>query len=219
MKRVFQIILILAALFLTLLVFRSIMRPEKLRMVYTERHNEIRNRLITLRTAQTVYRNEYKKFASDVDSLCDFVNNGYITIEKNIGEIPDKMTEEEALKQGILQKEIIKIPASERIIELDPNAKAHLKDFNVIPFTEGKRFEIQKGSLSSSTYEIPVYRIDVSGEDIMSHLDESINPPNTRFFMRIFNYAMYGGIEDDTFEAEDMYMGSLEESSTAGSWE
>ncbi|MDL2308396.1 hypothetical protein LJC68_02850 [Bacteroidales bacterium OttesenSCG-928-B11] len=219
MKKVFQIFLIVAALFLTLLVFRSIMRPEKVKSIYKDRHDVIRDRLITLRTAQTVYRNEFKKFASSIDTLHDFVNNGFITIEKNVGELPEGMTEEQALKDGILKKEITKIPASKKIVELDPNTEPYLKNFNLIPFNKGKKFEIQTGELTSNTYKIPVYRIDVNGEDIMANLDESINPPNTGTFKRFFNFIMYSGLDSDDNTFNNMYMGSLTESSTTGSWE
>lgn len=219
MKKVFQVLLIVAALFLSLLVFRSIMRPEKLVMIYKERRDMNRDRLITLRTAQTVYRSEFKKFASDVDSLYHFVNHGTITVEKNIGEVPENMTEEQALAAGLLRKEIFKIPVSDKMTELDPNAKVHFKDFHLIPFNHGKKYTIQTASLSSSTYEIPVYRIDIPGSDVMANIDESINPPNTGLLKRIFNGMIYNGLGDIEWNSGDIYMGSLTESSTAGSWE
>ncbi|HOF46440.1 MAG TPA: hypothetical protein PLZ46_06630, partial [Bacteroidales bacterium] len=165
----FRTILVIVVLVFAVLVFRSIMRPERFRAVYELRSKEIQLRLSAIRSAQTVYKNEFKVFASDIDSLVDFVENGKVVIIKNIGEIPDKMTEKEAFEKGLLRKEEILIPAKDRILELDPTVK--LEDFQYIPFTDKqKKFEIQVRNLESQTYKIMVYRIDVPLDDILVNM-------------------------------------------------
>lgn len=219
MKTAFRVLLIIAAIFIGLLVFRSIMRPEKYKTVYETRKNEIRDRLVTLRAAQAVYKNEFKTYASDIDSLVDFVQNGHVTIVKNVGNIPENMTEEAAFKAGLIRRETTEVPAKEKILELDPNVVYHLDDFQYIPFNKGKKFTIQTGSIASRTYEIPVYRIDVPIEDILASMDESITPKNANFLKRFFNYIIYNNLDEENYVYPPIHMGSLTEANTSGSWE
>ena len=222
MKKIFQIVLVILAVFLAVLAFRSIMRPEKFRIVYELRKNEIRDRLITLRAAQTVYKNEKKTYASDIDKLVDFVNNGKISIVKNVGNIPEGMTEDEAFKTGLLKKEVVLIPAKNRILEADPTLASHLKDFQFIPFTKGKKFTIQCDSIKSATYTIPVYRIEVPLDDILANMSESISPENSGVLKRIFNRLIYNKLAEEKQYRRQygiIWMGSLNEANTSGSWE
>lgn len=222
MKTFFRILLIVLAIFLSVLAFRSIMRPEKYKSVYESRKTEIRNKLVALRAAQTVYKNEFKEYASDIDTLADFVYNGTVTIVKNVGNIPEGMTEAEAFKQGLLTKELMKIPAKERIIETDPTVAEFINGFEIIPHTKGKKFTIQTGSLSSSTYEIPVYRIDVPLDDVLANMDESIAPQDAGGLKRFYNYIIYNGLaEEEQYKSlyKPMWMGSLTDASVSGSWE
>lgn len=222
MKTVFRVVLVVAALFLSVLAFRSIMRPEKFKLVYETRKTEIRNRLTTLRAVQAVYKNEYKTYASDIDSLAEFVENGKINIVNNIGNIPEGMSEDEAFKRGLLKKVTIQVPAKERIKETDPTVADFLSTFQYIPHNNGKKFTIQTGSIASKTYEIPVYRVDVPLDDILANMDENITPRNSNIFTRFFNYILYNGLaEEEQYRLQygPMWLGSLTEASTSGSWE
>lgn len=222
MKKVFQILLIIAAVFLAVLAFRSIMRPEKYKMVYEIRKEEIRNRLTTVRAVQAVYKNENKTYCGDIDSLADFAKNGTVSIVKNIGNIPEGMSEDAAFKAGLLRKETEKVKASEKIIETDPASANFLKDFQYIPHGEGKTFTIEKGSIASRTYEIPVYRIDVPLDDVLINMEENITPKNSNIFTRFINYILYDGLaEEEQYKVlyQPMWLGSLTEASTSGSWE
>ena len=219
-RTLFRVLLVLLVVFFAVLAMRSIMRPERFKTVYTLRHDEIVNRLTSIRTIQTVYKNETKRFAGSVDELVDFVENGTIVIVKNTGEIPEDMTEEQAFKAGLLKKEEVQIPAKNKILELDPNVM--LKDFQYIPFTDKKKFSIDTASISSATYSIPVYRIEVPIDDILANMDRSIQPENANVFVKLWNKLFYTGLAEETpykSQYKDMWMGSLTEASTTGSWE
>ncbi|HHT51594.1 MAG: hypothetical protein PHR19_02050 [Bacteroidales bacterium] len=222
-QTLFRILLVILVLVFAVLAFRSIMRPEKFKMVYTERHNEIRNRLITIRAAQQVYKMEHKDFAKDIDELYDFVQNGTVTIVKISGSIPEGMSEAEAFQKGLITKTEIKYPASKRVLEMDANVReANLKNFHRIPGTDGKKFEIQTSTIKGATYEIGVYRIDVPLDDILANMERAISPEGANVFTRFYNYIMYTGLEDETQYRKlynPMFMGSLTEASTSGSWE
>ncbi len=222
-QTLFRILLVIIALVLSVLAFRSIMRPEKFKMVYNERHSEIKNRLITLRTAQQIYKLENKRFADNIDDLVEFVNNGSITIVKLSGSIPEGMSETEAFKKGFITKAESKYPASKKILETDPNVKpANLKNFQFIPDTDGKKFTIQTNTIKSSTYEIDVYKVEVPLDDVLANMQKSVSPEGSGAFRKTLNYIMYNNLENETQYKnlyKPMWVGSLTEASTTGSWE
>jgi hypothetical protein len=222
-KTLFQIFLVIVALFLALLAFRSIMRPEKFKMIYEVREKEIINRLTTLRAVEAVYKTEFKRYTADIDSLVDFANNGSISIVKNIGEIPDGMSEAEALKKGILTKQILKVPAKDKILQNDPKVKPEtFKYFQYIPETNKKKFEIQVGSIKNGKTETPTYKVEVKVEDILSNMKKSITPEKAGRLTKFWNYLIYGNLPEEQ-QYKNKYvtisMGSLENASTSGSWE
>ncbi|MBQ6071192.1 MAG: hypothetical protein IKQ75_08000 [Bacteroidales bacterium] len=218
-----SILLVIAVVFLAIFAARSIMRPEKFKNVYEARKAANVNNLLTIRSAQAIYKNVYKKYASTMDSLVDFVNNGTVEIEKNVGNFPDSMSEAEAFKLGLIHKEVVKVPALNKMLELDKNlTKESFKNFQYIPFSDKKQYEVQVGSIASKTYEVPVYRIDVPLEDVLVNMDKSITPENAGVLKRLWNKIFYNNLADEKQyrdQYEDMYMGSLTEASTAGSWE
>jgi hypothetical protein len=222
-KTLFNILLVIVAVVLAILATRSILRPEKYKMVYNQRSEEIRSRLITIRAIQQVYRNEFKKYAGDIDTLVNFANHGVVHIIKTSGEIPEDMSEEAAFKAGLIKKVVEPIPAKDKIVDSDPLVNYEsLKNFDLIPFCDGKKFEIQLGTLSSKTYEIPVYRIDVHIDDILANLDKTITPKEASFFSIFWNKLFYSGLADETqFKAKyrPIWLGSLRDASTSGSWE
>lgn len=216
-------LLVLLVVILAIFAARSIMRPEKFRQTYEDRKTLNVNNLKTIRCAQTIYKNVYKKYASDIDSLVDFVNNGQVEVEKTVGNFPDTMSQEQAFKLGLIKKQVVKIPAIDKMLELDPNlTRENFKNFQYIPFSDKEKYAIQTGSIASKTYEIPVYRIDVSKDQILVNMDRSITPENAGVFSKFWNKIFYNNLaEEDQYKSQygDIYMGSLTEASTAGSWE
>jgi hypothetical protein len=222
-KTLFNILLVIVALGLAFLATRSILRPEKYKAAYNQRAEEIRVRLVTIRAVQAVYRNEFKTYAGDMDTLVNFVNHGVVHIIKMSGDIPDDMSEEAAFKAGLIKKVVETIPARDKILESDPNVTyENLRNFEFIPHGDGRRFEIQLGTLSSKTYEIPVYRIDVPIEDILINLDRTITPKESSTLSRLINRMFYSGLAQETqYKAKyrPMWLGSLTDAGTAGNWE
>ena len=177
-RTLFSILLAIVVVVLAIFAARSIMRPEKFKTVYELRKEANVQNLLAIRSAQAVYKNVNKVYADDIDKLVDFVNNGKVQIEKNVGNIPDTMTEAEAFKLGLIHKEVVEVPALEKILDIDKKIPAeNFKNFQYIPFSnKEKKYKIQVDSLSSKTYTVPVYRIDVSLDDMSYNMDKSIAP-------------------------------------------
>lgn len=222
-RKLFSILLIIVVIVLAVFAARSIMRPEKFKQVYELRKSANITNLTAIRSAQTIYKNVHKKYASDIDSLVDFVNNGSVVIEKNVGHFPDSMSEAEAFKLGLIHKEVVKVPAIQKILELDNKLTAEqYKNFQYIPSSDKKKYSIETGSIASKTYEIPVYKIEIPLEDILVNMERSFSSESAGIFSKLWNKIFYGGLSEETqykTQYEGMYMGSLTEASTAGSWE
>ena len=222
-KVLFRCLMVVVVLVLAILVMRSIMRPEKFRTVYNERCELIKEKLITIRDIQAVYKNESKKYFADADSLADYALNGTVSIIKNVGDIPEGMNEKDALKAGLLRKETVEISTMEKVMETDATRKP--ENFNNLQYVlhnGGPKFNIQTGSIASKTYEIPVYMIVVPLDDILADMDKAITPDNASPFKKFINKIFYNGLSEETqyrSQYKDMVMGSLTEASTSGNWE
>lgn len=223
-RRLFSILLAIVVVVLAIFAARSIMRPEKFKTVYQNRKEANIQNLLSIRSAQAVYKNVHKVYAADIDELVDFVNNGKVQIEKNVGNVPDTMSEAQAFKLGLIRKEVVSVPAIEKILDIDHNlTKDNFKNFQYIPFSnKEKKYEIQVDSLSSKTYTIPVYMVEVPLDDILINMDKSVVPENAGFLARIWSKIFYNDLDSEKQYREQyapLTLGSLTEASTAGSWE
>jgi len=223
-RRLISVLLAIVVVVLAIFAARSIMRPEKFKTVYEFRKEANVQNLLAIRSAQAVYKSVHKVYADDIDKLVDFVNNGTVQIEKNVGDFPDTMSEAQAFKLGLIHKEFVEVPAIEKILAIDQKIpKENFKNFQYIPFSnKEKKYEIQTDSLSSKTYTIPVYRIEVSLDDLLCNMEKSITPENAGVLTRLWNKIFYNDLSSENqyrSQYESIYMGSLTEASTAGSWE
>lgn len=223
-QSLFRIVLVIIILFLSFMIYRSIMRPGKFRSVYEQREDRIVECLEIIRNAQNVYKQETGKVSGDIDELYDFVQNGTITVEqtKMLKEVPKNMSEEDAFAKGYLEKIIVKIPAKKRMMENDKNlVESSLKNFNYIAET-GNKFKIDTASVESAGVIIPVYRIYLTVDDILANMQQTITPENSSAILKFWNGLLYRGLEEETqyrVQYRDIWMGALDNASVSGSWE
>lgn len=223
-QSLFRIVLVIIILFLTFMIYRSIMRPGKFKSVYEQREDRIVECLEIIRNAQNVYKQETGKVSGDIDELYDFVQNGTITVEqtKMLKEVPKNMSEEDAFAQGYLEKSVVKIPAKRRMMENDKNlVESSLKNFNYIAET-GNKFKIDTASVESAGVIIPVYRIYLTVDDILANMQQTITPENSSAIAKFWNKLLYSGLEEETqyrVQYRDIWMGALDNASVSGSWE
>ena len=222
-KTFFNILFLIIVVVLGVLITRAILRPEKYKQIYISRSEEIKMRLIVIRAAQQVYRNEYKTYTGNIDTLADFVNNKMVRIIKTSGVIPENMTEDEAFNAGLIKKDVKLIPALDKILESNPNLKyENLSNFEYIPFCDGKKFDIQLETITGKTYEIPVYRIDVPLNDILANLNRSLFSKEANWIRKTFNLLFYSNLDKNPplkSQYGSLWLGSLTDAGTSGSWE
>jgi membrane protein implicated in regulation of membrane protease activity len=114
-----------------------------------------------IRTAQIGYRQASGAYTGNLDVLKEFVKTGTIPMVKAIGQIPDTLTEQQALELKLIVRDTILAPALDSLF-LSPRAQeGRVYPFDVNTFTNSpasdKPFLLKAGVINSSGRSIPVF--------------------------------------------------------------
>lgn len=195
---ILKAVLAVIVLVLGFLLYSSIMKPIRFQEELTRRNDQIVKRLKDIRTAQTFYKQFNGRYTSNFDSLVDFLRTGKIPVVKMVAD-PTDTTFTRTINDTIGY-----IAIADSLYSKRPNFK--LNELSVIPFSEGRKFEmktdrIDKGGVLVSVIEILVpyeyYLFDLDQQDVVNlkERQERIN--------------RFPGLK----------IGSLTEASTDGNWE
>ena len=130
MRKAIQILLVFLILVISYFTYESVMEPIRFKKEKKHRYSKVIQRLKDIRKAELAYKDVNHEFTGSFDTLINFVKFDSMPIVKAIGRIPDELldsiTEEEAVKKGIIIRDTIKIsildslfPDITRLIPLD----------------------------------------------------------------------------------------------------
>ncbi|MDR0603965.1 MAG: hypothetical protein LBG80_06660 [Bacteroidales bacterium] len=223
---ILPICLILVIIFLSLMIFRTIMRPEKFKNICKARKAEVVLKLENIRAMQNVYKSEKGSYANTFDQLRDFWNNGKKTIVVKEGTVPDTLTEAEALKLKIIRRDTLVVDARDEILKeiraVDSNQLFDIDKFDLIPYSQGERFQIAADTIVRANIPVYVYEVIAQRKQYLKGLDD--DPRVKNVFLGSFLYSglqekFLGPNFDYREEIKDIILGSLVEPSTNGNWE
>ncbi len=211
MKRIIQVFLLISIIVLGYLVVESIMRPIRFQRLVEERETAVETKLKDIREAEKAYKDVYKKYMGDFDTLKMFLENDSFTVTKAIGTIPEDWLDElgleeakaKAIKEGVIVRETSKVNVMDSLYGDD----FKLESLSFIPFTDSIEFEIDADQLlTSSNLLIQVVEVKADYDHFLEGLNEQliVNYKDTK--VTITGYA---GIK----------FGSLDEGSLSGNWE
>lgn len=203
-KTIYQIVLVLAAIVLAFLIYNSIMNPVRFNQEVDKREAVIIEKLKDIRTMQIAYKGVFGKYTGSFDTLVDFIQNGKMPIIKKIGNVPDSLTEEQALKLKIVSRDTVYVNAYEELFA--GKKEIDLKTIKIIPFTDNKEFSIKAAIISKGSVEVPVFEVSTNYEDYLNGLDN-----------RLILNKKTKAKESNKFDG--LKLGSLDEPSTDGNWE
>ena len=217
---ILQVCLILGIIFLALMIFRSISRPEKFNDIYTARKAEVVVKLRDIRTLQAFYKSEKGSYAKSFDQLRDFWNNGKMTVVVKEGHVPDTLTEAQALKIGIIRRDTMTVKAKDEMLKSLPNFD--IDRFDIVPYSKGERFSLEADTIVRANIPVYVYQVIAQKKQYLKNLDE--DPRVKSVFLGSF---LYSGLQEQFLGAnfdyrdnvKDVILGSLTEPSTDGNWE
>ncbi|MEQ9188463.1 MAG: hypothetical protein RLP15_12060 [Cryomorphaceae bacterium] len=141
--------------------YMSIKVPIEFQEEKERRYAHVIQRLKDIRTAELAYKAIYQKYIGNTDSLVNFIKNDSIPFIKAIGEVPDTMSLEQAIKEGIVSRDTNYTSVLDSLF--GGNAKErihafHADSFVVVPFTGGKRFKLESGFVERSGVKVPVFQ-------------------------------------------------------------
>ena len=177
-KLIVQIVLAVIIVFLGYKCVQSIMVPEKFKVIKEQRYEVIIQRLKDIRTAQEAYKEEYGKYTSSFDTLINFIKYDSIRVVRSIGSLTDDqleqgMTEAQAIKEGIIIRDTVKVAAAGNVFPKEYNAD----DLRYVPFTH-RTHQFKMGSTTiwtDSGIEVPVFEAYVTNMVIFEDLRDQYN--------------------------------------------
>ncbi|MBW6497481.1 MAG: hypothetical protein K0B09_03750 [Bacteroidales bacterium] len=194
MKTAIQIVLALVIVVLGYLIYDSIMEPVRFNQEAARREARIIERLKDIRTAQVAHRTRFGTFLGDLDSLVNFVKYDSIVILRAIGTVPDSLTEAEAVRLGIVQRDTIWMPAKDTLLV---RSRYPIDSLPYIPFSGGQRFTMAASMIERGLVQLPVFEAYATPEQYMSNLQYLV------YYTRL----------------DGLKVGSLFEASIDGNWE
>lgn len=198
MKKVVQIILLVAIVVLAYFLVRSIQEPIKFKEEKDFRKELSVQKLKDIRAAEIAFRSVHKRYTGSFDTLVNFIENGQLAIVKMIPD-PNDTT----FTKSILDT-IGFTPVKDTLFADRPDFDA--AKISVIPNSGGERYKLEAGFVEKSKIQIPVFQASALWTQILKGMDEQT----------IIN-------ENAKLEVNDLfpglYVGSMEESSTDGNWE
>ncbi|UTW61370.1 hypothetical protein KFE98_15300 [bacterium SCSIO 12741] len=160
-----MIVIILLAVMVfggSFMVYKSIKDPVDFKNERDRRYAYVIQNLKDLREAQLKYKIVNGKFANDMDSLVFFIKNESFPQIKSIGNVPDTLTRQQAIEQGILVLDTTEVPAHEAIFNskyMDGRKIPLVIDsLPYVPFTSTV-FEMESGFIERGKVKVPVFQI------------------------------------------------------------
>lgn len=184
-KLIIQILLAGIIIFLGYQCYQSIMIPQRFTDIKKQRYDRIAQRLKDVRTAQEAFKGIYGRYTGSFDTLINFIKYDSIKMVRSIGALTDDqiaqgMTEEQAIKEGTIIRDTIKVGALENVFTKD----YPVDDLRYVPFTQRKhQFKMGAGVvITESGLEVPVFEARISNmeifEDLRAEYEEQILEEN-----------------------------------------
>jgi len=217
---VIQAALIFGILLLSVLIYRSIVRPEKFNNIYEARKKEVIAKLENIRTLQSFYKAEKGSYAPDFDALKDFYNNGKVTVIVKEGSVPDTLTEAEAIRLKIVRRDTIHVDAKDEISRVLP--AMDINRINIVPYSKGESFDMEADTMRRGSILVHVYQVTAYRHQYLKDFDHDPRVTGAfmgRFFFSGLQRQYLGSNFNFRDNVKDLILGSLTEASTDGNWQ
>lgn len=210
MRKALQVILLIAIVVMGYLVIDSPNQKLKFDKVKKARDIAVINRLIDIRTAQITFKEKFGYHTASFDTLIDFVKNDSLPRVLKEGFLTDSMllagmTEEKAVKLGILIRDTTYVPVQ---VEIFKRKNFNSDSLRYVPYRDTMQFDMDAGVITTaSNVEIKVFEASVLYDVYLDGLNkqEIVN-----LNASAFKYEKFAGIKvGDLFEANNY----------AGNWE
>ncbi len=174
--KTFRLLLWPVIIILSWLVYRSPISLKEFQEVANFRKSAVIQDLKDIRTAQIAFKDKYRVYAGDFNTLINFVKSDSLAVIKAIGEVPDSLTEDQALKASIISRDTVFVPAYESIFNddylstRDDRFDFDLDKLSFVPFSE-ESFSIESGNIEKGKVVVQVFEVSTNYVIFLNGLD------------------------------------------------
>ncbi len=175
-RKTIQLLLWPVIIILAWLVYRSPISLKEFQEESNYRKSAVIQDLKDIRTAQIAFKDKYRVYANDFNSLLSFVKNDSLTVVKAMGETPDSLTEDQALKKGIISRDTIFVPVFQTIFNTDYLANRDnrfpfdLDMLSKVPFSN-ETYNIESGYIEKGKVIVQVFEVSTTFCTFLNGLD------------------------------------------------
>jgi len=201
-RKAVQLLLWPVIIILAWLVYRSPISLKEFQEETNLRKLAVIQDLKDIRTAQIAFKDKYRVYAGDFNSLLSFVKNDSLAVVKAIGETPDSLTEDQALLAGIISRDTVFVPVYQTIYNKDyldtrdSRFPFDLEKLSMVPFSD-ETFNIESGNIEKGKVVVQVFEVSTTFGTFLNGLD-----------------ATNKGIDLDNI----LRVGSMSDASINGNW-
>ena len=176
-QKTIRLILWPVIIILAWLVYRSPINLKEFQEESNSRKAAVVQNLKDIRSAQIAFKDKYRTYAGDFNTLLDFINNDSIALIKAIGETPDSLSEEQALEMGIIKRATIFVSAGESIFNTeylktrDQRFPFDLNTLSKVPYSEGESFNIESGDIEKGKVVVQVFEVSTTFGTFLKGID------------------------------------------------
>jgi len=165
MKIAIQAGLLVISLVLAYLIYDGIQTKIKFRKLAQSRNEVVQDKLMDIVKAQKEFKSEKGKYANNFEELLYFLKSDSLTIVKAIGNVPDSLTEIEAVERGIVIRDTLLVPARTIFDEDYPIA-----ELPNVPFSDDQKFKMQSGVIEKNKVNVNVFEASTTLEHVYNGL-------------------------------------------------
>lgn len=175
-RKTIQLLLWPIIIILAWLVYRSPISLKEFQEETNYRKSAVIQDLKDIRTAQIAFKDKYRVYAGDFNSLLYFVKNDSLAVVKAIGETPDSLTEDQALLAGIISRDTVFVPVYQTIYNQDyldtrdSRFPFDLEKLSMVPFSD-KTFSIESGNIEKGKVVVQVFEVSTTFGTFLNGLD------------------------------------------------
>lgn len=175
-RKTVQLLLWPVIIILAWLVYRSPISLKEFQEETNYRKSAVIQDLKDIRTAQIAFKDKYRVYAGDFNSLLSFVKNDSLAVVKAIGETPDSLTEDQALLAGIISRDTVFVPVYQTIYNQDyldtrdSRFSFDLEMLSMVPFSD-ETFSIESGNIEKGKVVVQVFEVSTTFGTFLNGLD------------------------------------------------
>lgn len=204
---IINIVLVIIALFLVYLVYKSISEPVVFENTLKERElgdaknvnvKCVKQSLIDIRDAQSLYKQSYNKYTGSFDTLIEFVKTGKVPV---VNIIPDP---NDTTFTKTINDTVDFIPIVDSLFK--NRANFDVNSIRIVPFSQDKEFELQAGYITRGGLKVAVFEAKTPYSVYLWDLDPQ----------RVNNLRAE---KEDLEKYPGLKVGSMDEPTLTGNWE